>query len=97
MSFKFKKWHLLIGALILLLITNPSNSDFKSYLQGKHPSSIVISNGKTLDLFLFSIHKGSADSNGYMCIGVLKNFIVLEHSKIHTIKEEQESIMRNIR
>jgi hypothetical protein len=79
MKYKFSKWHILVGFLLILVFTNPSNSDFKNYLQGKTNTNHEIKCGKTFDGLIFSIHKGSFNDENYTCLGVLNNFIVIEY------------------
>jgi len=80
------KIFLVIGSILLILIiTNPNNGDFKNYLiaKGNNRNSVEkIKGGRVLNFFLFSIYEINRGKNynyptALRCIGILDNFIVL--------------------
>ena len=70
--------------LIILVITNPTNSDFKSFVAGKAPETLIQSDcGRTQYFGVFSTYESNIKRYGEQdehakYIGIFKNFILIE-------------------
>ncbi|KZS41903.1 hypothetical protein AWE51_00205 [Aquimarina aggregata] len=92
---KNKRTLIIITVFIIVVITNPNNSDFKEYLIAKGNSKHYVEEfgGRTANFFLFSIFEINRERKHfktptvYRSIGVLNNFIVINDSR-----EESEKV-----
>ncbi len=77
MIIKNKKISIVIAVLLLLIITNPSIDEFRSY-QHVAPTNYRTYMGRDINFLIFSIYSGDLDGNREnKYLGILGNFFKL--------------------
>jgi hypothetical protein len=82
-----KKYLFLSLIILFLILTNPNNNDFNSFLKAKGFSKDV-QGGRVNYFFIFSIYElrfkygsNSMNERRFKCIGIAKNFVTLVDKK----------------
>ena len=90
-------WAIILTIALVLGFTNPSNSEYKDYLEVKYRGSVSKKSGKTSNFLIFSIYSGKIYDRYYSTshsmtykfthLGILSNFFVLDRSEKSSSKE----------